>query len=167
MAEDRILVATDGSVQAHAAVAMAVRVARSIGASLTVLHVVAPLASGAPGGPPGIARVFPVGTMIPGMQKPTEILRRPGDGIDRDTLIAGEQIVEEAASEARRSGVQNVGARVEAGNCAETIVETAREIDASMIVVGSRGLGGLAGLFLGSVSEKVANHAHCSVLIAR
>lgn len=167
MTDDRILVATDGSDQARAAVTMAVRVARSIGASLTVLHVVSPLASGAPGGPPGIVRVFPIGTMIPGLQKPTEILQRPGDGIDRDTLVAGEEIVEEAASEARRSGVQNVDTRVEAGNCAEIIVETAREIDASMIVVGSRGLGRLAGLFLGSVSEMVANHAHCSVLIAR
>lgn len=51
------------------------------------------------------------------------------------------------------------------GGAAGVLLEAAK--GASLLVVGSRGLGGFAGLLLGSVSTKMANHAPCPVVIVR
>ena len=47
------------------------------------------------------------------------------------------------------------------------ITGVAEEIGADLIVVGSRGLGGLKRALMGSVSESVVRHAHCPVLVMR
>lgn len=51
------------------------------------------------------------------------------------------------------------------GHPAVTLVELSRS--ASLVVVGSRGHGKFVGMLLGSVSEFLATHAHCPVLIIR
>jgi nucleotide-binding universal stress UspA family protein len=50
---------------------------------------------------------------------------------------------------------------------AEEIVGLAEEIGAGLIVVGSRGLGGIRRALMGSVSDAVVRHAHCPVLVVR
>jgi nucleotide-binding universal stress UspA family protein len=53
------------------------------------------------------------------------------------------------------------------GPTAEAILQIAETRKCDLIVMGSRGLGSLAGLLLGSQSQKVVSHATCPVLIVR
>jgi nucleotide-binding universal stress UspA family protein len=53
------------------------------------------------------------------------------------------------------------------GPSAEAIINVATTRKSDVIVIGSRGLGTLAGLLLGSTSQKVVAHAPCPVLIVR
>lgn len=55
--------------------------------------------------------------------------------------------------------------RVVRGHGASVLVDASA--DADLVVVGSRGLGGFDGLLLGSVSQHVATHAHCPVVVVR
>jgi nucleotide-binding universal stress UspA family protein len=53
------------------------------------------------------------------------------------------------------------------GKTAPEIVVLADEIRAGLIVMGSRGRGGIGRALMGSVSESVVRHAHCAVTIVR
>lgn len=53
------------------------------------------------------------------------------------------------------------------GSPAEAIIDVANTRGSDVIVLGSRGLGRIAGAVLGSTSQKVVAHAHCPVLIVR
>ena len=77
----------------------------------------------------------------------------------------GEQaakLVDDLLAELDTSGVAVRKVVVE-GAPAALLVDAAREAD--LLVVGSRGHGGFAGLLLGSVSHQCANHAACPVVI--
>jgi nucleotide-binding universal stress UspA family protein len=53
------------------------------------------------------------------------------------------------------------------GKVADQIVKYAKKGNFKLIVVGSKGLGAVSRLFLGSVSTKLAQHSPCSVLIVK
>ena len=89
---------------------------------------------------------------------------QPYDGPElRDQAQASlDAAVDEVAGEDSPVTVERV---VEQGSAADVLVRAAEAAD--LLVVGSRGHGGFAGLLLGSVSQQCAQHAPCAVVIVR
>ncbi len=58
-------------------------------------------------------------------------------------------------------------AHLSSGKGDHEIVALAEEIGAGLIVMGSRGRGGIRRALMGSVSDAVVMHAHCPVLVVR
>jgi nucleotide-binding universal stress UspA family protein len=76
------------------------------------------------------------------------------------------ELVEGIAKALRNAGFK-VDTAVQIGDIRETIIDSAAEWGADLIVVGSHGQRGIQRFLLGSVAEFVARHAHCSVEIVR
>jgi nucleotide-binding universal stress UspA family protein len=62
---------------------------------------------------------------------------------------------------------RSVDGQVLRGRPASAIADHARDFDADLVIIGSRGHGTIASLLLGSVSSEVVDHAPCPVLVAR
>jgi nucleotide-binding universal stress UspA family protein len=88
-------------------------------------------------------------------------------GIDPSTFErAAEAEAADAVEEVGRAAPEiEVWGDVSNDSPAKALVEASK--DAALLVVGSRGLGGFERLLLGSVSQQVAQHAQCPVLIVR
>ena len=87
-----------------------------------------------------------------------------GAGLDPDGVggtCAGD--VGQGSRRARRTADVEVERVVDFGQPAQVLIDEARGAD--LLVVGSRGHGGFAGLILGSVSHQCAMHASCPVVI--
>jgi nucleotide-binding universal stress UspA family protein len=77
-----------------------------------------------------------------------------------------EKVLERAATHLDNQVIR-VTKSTPTGRPANEIIATAEAFDADLVVVGARGLGGMARLLLGSVSERVLRHAQCPVLIVK
>jgi nucleotide-binding universal stress UspA family protein len=75
---------------------------------------------------------------------------------------AAEELLEQATAGLDPDGLE-IESRAVAGSAPEVLTSAADEGD--VLVVGSRGHGGFAGLLLGSVSQQCAHHARCPVVI--
>jgi nucleotide-binding universal stress UspA family protein len=82
-----------------------------------------------------------------------------------DVRDAAERTAADGASLAKAAGFDARGLEAEAAPTWKGIVRAADEHDASLIVLGSHGRSGLAGVLLGSVAEAVAAHSRRSVMI--
>lgn len=78
----------------------------------------------------------------------------------------GEAFLREVA-ELFQNGPYEVGLEWKSGDPPLALLESAKQHNVQMIVVGARGLKGIKRFLLGSVSQKILEHASCSVLIVR
>ncbi|SMF29092.1 Nucleotide-binding universal stress protein, UspA family [Tistlia consotensis] len=151
MAQQLILHPTDGSSAARKALEFAVDLARGRQARLLILHVQRSHGSYA----------------VPDAFKDFERVEHLH--LSEQEVLAGVavQIAEEAEAAARALGLAEVESLVIEGDPAQRILETAETRKADLIVMGSRGLGDLQGMLLGSVSHKVAHLAPCTCVLVR
>lgn len=140
-----ILVATDFSEPACAALRHGMELARRFGASLHVLHVVSDLAA-VPATAPGLVDA---GVMQATLEKDARA--------DLDALIA-------PPDRAALNAHLEISVSAWPGRA---ILQYAREEQVDLIVLGTHGRTGLAHWFLGSVAEYVSRRAHCPVLTVR
>jgi nucleotide-binding universal stress UspA family protein len=133
-----IVWSTDGSDHAERALPYVKDLAREAGAAVTIVHVVERVeAAGAVGG------------------------SRRADEAEIQRRL--EELTAELSQEGLRASLiirGDVGARP-----AHEVVAVARDADADLIVVGSRGLSSISGLLLGSVAQRLLHIAPCPVLV--
>jgi nucleotide-binding universal stress UspA family protein len=136
----RILLAVDGSEHAVRAAEIAAELARSMQAEMRIIVVYDPIPSYL--GEPNLQSAINAR-----LSEAQEILQKALEVVGNFPAEVQTDILE--------------------GNPAEAIIEAAKTWESDVIVMGSRGLGRLAGLVLGSTSQKVVSHAPCPVLIVR
>ena len=139
----RILLATDGSKDAALAARAASDLSKRSGSELHVAHVWQ--------GPPGPAHDW------------------HGKGSERSLLneLVSREVLEEQTELLAAAGATVAGAHLRRGKPAEEIARLGQEIGAGLLVVGSRGLGTIGRLVLGSVSEEVVYRASRPTLVVR
>jgi nucleotide-binding universal stress UspA family protein len=89
------------------------------------------------------------------------------DKMRQHAKAAASQLLEELVKKIKEAGGEIAQAHAKFGRPAAEIVRLAEELNAGIVVVGSRGHGGVRRAVLGSVSESVVRHAHCPVLVVR
>ncbi len=171
-----IVSAFDGSENSRRAVESASELAKDYGAMLHLVHVI-----GSGPVPPALARLAEVERITPDSRPsgPQNVANVFGNLATAERSAAspvvtheihrslGERLLKDAEAIARKKGVGSVKAMLCEGNPAEAILDTAKQVDADLIVVGTRGLSGLKELLLGSVSHKVIQLSPCSCLVVK
>jgi nucleotide-binding universal stress UspA family protein len=79
---------------------------------------------------------------------------------------AAEKVIEQSARKLVKAGF-NAEPVCRFGSPADKIIKAAAKEHADLIVMGAKGLGAIARFLLGSVSTRVVQHAHCTVLVVR
>jgi nucleotide-binding universal stress UspA family protein len=170
---EAIVIATDGSKQATNAVDLGAQLAAKFGAEVALVHVL----------PDHISATVAEGLValerLPESAR-EEIVRSadverkagafvesisPPTWISRETMEAiGNLILDDAETLAKSRGAIKVRRVIMSGDPAAGILDAAHNSQARFIVMGKRGLGRLAGLLIGSVSQKVGALADCTCI---
>jgi nucleotide-binding universal stress UspA family protein len=134
-----ILVATDGSSGGERALDLGAALARDTGCTLVIVNVSDELSN-----------------------EDVQVLAQIDTGLTQEM---DNDVLDKAKQRIQGKGVAAVKAYVACGQPAAGILEAVRIYPADMVVVGRRGRGQLAGLLLGSVSQKLAALCPCPVII--
>lgn len=142
-----IIVPTDGSVNSKRALEHAIVLASSLGASITLVYVA------------NIVSVISNFDQIPNTSGYVT------EQVALDMEEEGKGVLDDFAKEVPE-GI-DVKTVFEVGSPGPAVLSVAKKYKADLIVMGSRGLGPLKGLFMGSVSSYVVTHSGCPVLIVK
>ena len=152
----KILLATDGSEDAAHATEVAVELSKITGSELHVVYV----------GKDAYSETFayPEST-DPGWveQEDPVLIKELGQQFEQ----MARRILDAEVEKVQAAGGTVAQAHLRMGTAATEITDLAEEMSVGLVVVGSRGLGGIRRALVGSVSDAVSRHAHCPVLIAR
>ena len=140
----KLLVAVDGSTHADHAIAAVVHLAKEAANTRVWLLNVR-------------EGIFYYGALPPLDYEAQERTQRQAQG----------ELLEAALARARELGLADVRPITAVGPAAPEIVRVAKEVGADQIVMGTRGMGALGGLLLGSVAQRVVHLAEVPVLLVR
>src|SRR3712207_2840973 len=143
----RILLATDGSKEAELAAKTASDLAQNPHSELRVVHVFGI----APVGPP----VYPEATDLQSVEREAE-----AEELERISEQRAREMLEEEVGKVRSAGGTVAQGHLIEGRVAPEVVALAEQIGAGLIVMGSRGHGGVRGGAMGGNSEGGGRHAH-------
>jgi nucleotide-binding universal stress UspA family protein len=142
-----VLVAIDGSTHSKRALEFACGIAAKYEAALHLLHVTQQPMSD------HVLTLGAASVMVSGSK--TDLKR------------AGRQVIDAASEIAKKRGCKTVTTDITSGDPAKRIIDSAKELGADMIVMGSRGLSELSGILMGSVSHKVTHLAKCTCVTVK
>ena len=145
----KILLATDGSEEAQLALSTAVDIVTSTNSELHVVTV-------GPWNPDPAYAVHEASFRWETYEEASEAMGKEA----REILDQGVRKIEEAGGRVQEAHLRR-------GRKDQEIVGLSEEIGAGLIVMGSRGRGGVRRALMGSVSDSVIHHAHCPVMVVR
>lgn len=152
----RILLATDGSEDAAHATQAAVELSKISSSELHVVYVGEDAYSA--------TLTYPEATEPGwvGQEDPALIEEQ-----ERRFEQMARRVLDAEVEKVQAVGGTVVQAHLRMGTPAAEITDLAEDLGAGLVVVGSRGLGGIRRALMGSVSDSVVRHAHCPVLVVR
>jgi nucleotide-binding universal stress UspA family protein len=151
-----ILLASDGSETGTHATEVAVELCEKTGSELHLVYVGEDAFSA--------TLVYPEATNSEWVDREDPVLIAQ---VQRQFERMSRRVLDTEAQKVRAAGGTIAQAHLRMGKAATEIVDLAEELGAGLVVLGSRGLGGIRRALIGSVSESVVRHAHCPVMVVR